>query len=694
MSETKSHQVDPTPVRNEQEEVDFSHPKLTAYSESDTLNQAILPDPSARTRMIEARDALIASLKANQGFSKSEESNTQNSKIYSVANELVEELTNYDKIHQTELKQLISKLKEKEEENQRLRKKLEKIHSLKWVDLPEVQKEKSGTATTIKTKGVQTRAPGQPLEKQGIYLTSFKVSLVNETIRKNIEKVSFQVKQLQTIPDPGYLSRRCTSILALKNKTSYLMVTSYARFIMVEDNRVTDEGRLPNPRADVKDAIYIPPLNCYLIDHNDNVYRKNLDGDEHLPPYVYLDWKCSDRAGCSFLYSKKNKKLILVKESYKIVLFNLFTKEEEVELKLGNPFPENIIGLKFLGKDEMRCIAASAEGFLHLISFNYEKNQGSILASCKTELFSELSQEFSSMAVCERGQYVFVEVTETVHGQLMSSSLMIFKIVGDLIFEEAILENLDKSIAPKNALECFGYIDGHILWIGLSGFLKGIAQIFDYDIQKKELKELKYSRKPHQEINPVRLHRLGRAPKWLYTGENGRLMQLNLMIEFNKKQGMDSKEARTRVKHSDRYYLNHGQTEGTTVEQFHDGAGYLRRDEQGVQYRHQPHQNHPPNHFNDNWNQFWGMNQGAAAFNQFNQMQPFNAFHQAGQFQGGNGFNNHFGMFGNQQNFGGQGAQRGGQRRFWNDSERPVDVARALGRQVYDHARPPNNNLF
>ena len=79
------------------------------------------------------------------------------------------------------------------------------------------------------------------------------------------------------------------------------------------------------------------------------------------------------------------------------------------------------------------------------------------------------------------------------------------------------------------ALESLGYVDKHILWVGLSRKRNGPAHIYDYDMETHDLRELEEKRKDHGENYPCKLHPLGDS--FCYTGDHGKLMSLNLIVE-------------------------------------------------------------------------------------------------------------------------------------------------------------------
>ena len=534
MSEIKSQQVGLSRIQNEQKETAFTNADSSASPGTQAVNQILHQSCCSRKRLMKSLETLKESL-SSYGAHESQDSNTIIESISPLINQVVENLLNFDQAQQGAIRELTSWLKIKEQENQKLRERLAQIESLHWLELPEVKKVTPESQVTLKSTGVQTVMPWQPPEAQGIHIESYSMNILNQKIRDNIQKARFKVSKFKKIPEMDGLIGGDSTFFAQKNENSYMIVTSHKGLIIIEKDEVVYQGLLPNPKALVKDTIYIPPLNCYLIEHNGKVYRKNLDEKD---PYIYLDWNCGKTHNCSFLYSNKNKRLILLKNSSSIVVLNLSTKEAEIEIRLSKA-SEDIVGFKLLGKEQKQGVVATSEGMLYLFQVNYGFKEGKILTYQKLDLFKEIRQKVFSIAACDEGKYLCVEIIESNSKEKIPSMILILKIQDRNFLLETQLGQVGLSRGPKKAIECYGYINGHIRWITLSSFSKGTAQMYDYDMKKKELKELKDKRIKHQEKNPAKLHRLGSGPSWLYTGEKGNLMKLSLTVKPVKKKHVD-----------------------------------------------------------------------------------------------------------------------------------------------------------
>ena len=80
----------------------------------------------------------------------------------------------------------------------------------------------------------------------------------------------------------------------------------------------------------------------------------------------------------------------------------------------------------------------------------------------------------------------------------------------------------------KLALECFRYLGRHIVWVGLSSNPNGYVQVYHYNTDTDEFKELVHLSVRHMELNPTKLHLL--KNKFYYTGEFGKVMSLKCSV--------------------------------------------------------------------------------------------------------------------------------------------------------------------
>ena len=320
--------------------------------------------------------------------------------------------------------------------------------------------------------------------------------------------------------------------LAVKNENSYMIGTTQKGLKVMEDGAQVFLGKLQIDDTDnidlfnsiegpwLADLIYVNSLNCYFMDFNDKLYRKDIDD---RPPYKYMDVICGLRLGASFRYSQLHERLIICKDDKTLSVINLESKTIEIDIEkdIGN----NIWEFRLFGEEENRVVALTDDAEIVLYEIDYQEKTGSVVAHYEIDLMDIRNEKPQSIAVCSGGQYVVVEIGQ-YDEPCISSRTMIFRLIGGRIVQMASIDNDSNQIQHKLALECYGYLGAHIFWVGLSKGTHGVVQVYGYDIVTEELKEIGNMRFGHNELNPVKIHRLGE--ELYYTGKNGSLMKMKL----------------------------------------------------------------------------------------------------------------------------------------------------------------------
>ena len=124
-----------------------------------------------------------------------------------------------------------------------------------------------------------------------------------------------------------------------------------------------------------------------------------------------------------------------------------------------------------------------------------------------------------SLSVCSNNKYVVVDVGDK-RDNFVSSRMFIFEVNGSSLVKTERLDQYTKRIRSIWALESFGYAGTQAIWIGL--LKDGWAQLYSYDSERKELRELQHKKVLHKEYCPNKPHRLD--GKFLFTGDRRMLM--------------------------------------------------------------------------------------------------------------------------------------------------------------------------
>ena len=197
----------------------------------------------------------------------------------------------------------------------------------------------------------------------------------------------------------------------------------------------------------------------------------------------------------------------------------------EVDMELRKLVGGEIRNLKLFGKNEDRLIVVTRGGYVFLFTMNYRRQTAKVVSQYKINLIKNRLEEPISISVCDKHQYALVEA-RGFKMDYLTSRMMIFQVSEDKLVKKAVMDVFRHQVPHKVALEFYGYVGEHLLWVGLTVSKKGHVQVFDYHPRKKELREVREKRIEHQEKHPRKVQRVG--DEFYYTGTDGKIMKFAL----------------------------------------------------------------------------------------------------------------------------------------------------------------------
>ena len=334
-----------------------------------------------------------------------------------------------------------------------------------------------------------------------------------------IEKLEVKVTHIRSWKADKLIGGNPT-LLAIKNHTSYMIATSKSAIKVVENNETVYSSELPIKTGFLYDMIYVEDMNCYFIHHDQKLYKKGVN-KQH--PQFCMNVYCEPNYGNCLLYSKLNKRLIVNNYGSTINVINL--QRNDVEIEMGADLGHQISNFCLFGTQEKRLVSITWKGFVLLQELDFEKKQGRLLDHSVLELKKDRDEHGTSIAVYQH--FMLVDIAQIVSKNICSRKI-VFKVVNDKLVKQVTLDQLALNINREVSHECFGVVGRHIMWVGLSGRKGGKIQVYDFDVEKRELRELKVKREYHMEEEPNRLCRLG--DHFYYTGSQGNVMRLSMGV--------------------------------------------------------------------------------------------------------------------------------------------------------------------
>ena len=338
----------------------------------------------------------------------------------------------------------------------------------------------------------------------------------------SIEELKLEINQTAEYQVEGVLQCQQTH-LAMKDPYSFIICTHKDGFSHMENRCLVYQGELPGADNWVDDLVFVRHLDCYLMVSYNKIYRKDMDDE---PPYEYLEQKVASRTGSCMLYSEINQRLIVHKRGNTVAVVNLEDKKEEIVVT-ENGFAGDIVDFRLSGGRENNIIALTSQGCLLQYQFNYSRKSGTVAKTCKFSLNRSRKEKPASLAVCLAGKYILVEIEGQRSNTKVCSRMLVFMANRTGFSQVAELDVYNNSlIGLKHALACYGYSGDHLVWVGLASGAYGLAQAYDYNLQTRELTELRDARLMHGEADPMKLQRLGDT--FWYIGKYGRINSMDL----------------------------------------------------------------------------------------------------------------------------------------------------------------------
>ena len=334
-----------------------------------------------------------------------------------------------------------------------------------------------------------------------------------------LDSLEISVRKVKNCREEGLIGWSDT-LIAMKNENSFLAGSQGKGLLLVEEGSEI-ESRSYLGAGKLLDIVYIPPHDCYLLALDWKLYRKDIDNS---PPHVFMDLICGWRAGACFRFSNLQQRLIINKDFTNISALNLKTKKLEVELE--KTVGSTIADFRVFGERENQVASLTKDGYVVLYGLGAQNRR--VIDSHEIQLLRERQEEAVSIAVSCDHKVALVEVGQYDHPSYCSR-MLVFRIDDeneDTLVHTTTIDLLGSRIGYKLALECCGSAGTHIVWAGISKDENGVVQLYDYDVEAEELKEVEEMRVSHQEHCPYKLHLLNGS--FYYIGQNGQLMSFSL----------------------------------------------------------------------------------------------------------------------------------------------------------------------
>ena len=167
-------------------------------------------------------------------------------------------------------------------------------------------------------------------------------------------------------------------------------------------------GNLPGGgflrRDFLRGVIYIPCLNCYFIVDDFCLYRKDI---KNKPAYLFMRLRSWERSDNSLKYSNEHHRLIFNKDSINISALN--PRKRKIDVEFEKIVGIEILDFKLFGRNATRVVSVTKDNYIFLHNLSEAQKRG-VVASYKVEPIHGREKQCTSVAVCDKSDYVFIEI--------------------------------------------------------------------------------------------------------------------------------------------------------------------------------------------------------------------------------------------------------------------------------------------
>ena len=333
------------------------------------------------------------------------------------------------------------------------------------------------------------------------------------------ENLRIEVQQVRDMSEAEIIGGN-TTLLAMKNPTSFLIGTSTKGLKLIEQGAQIYSARFPGHPGALTEIVYIDSLDSYLLAYDSQIYRKDID---YHPPYLFLDHSCGLVPGASFRYSSLSEKLIISLYSNHIGVVDL--RRKQVEIAIQKMRLEMIQDLTLFGEKNNKVAYITYGGKINVYSFNFKLRKLYGRSSLGLGFIGDQRVFGKSLAVCKQNQYIFVCLrTGYPNG---SCRIVMIKIKGRALIRQSTVNEWDQNLNMRLSVEFWGRVGKHLIWVGLTR-LSGFFHLYDYNTESGVMKELVEKRAKHQVSQPLKFVQLGEY--FYYSGKLGLISKLSIRI--------------------------------------------------------------------------------------------------------------------------------------------------------------------
>ena len=336
------------------------------------------------------------------------------------------------------------------------------------------------------------------------------------------QKLIQRVEELVCHRDNNLIGGKRTYI-AFKSLTSFAIGTDAKGVILVHKGAKIGPGYPLKHNQSLNQLIYCPILDCYFINIDGHLWRKNIDKRD---PYLFMRLPGSSVCyAYGFFWSKSLNRLIASTKPGGVLIVNPVTRKVEFALESSVEHVNYTYCFKPFGKGDKKVVVFCNNGAVLLYNLLSGRRGRSLESQSSVRLMTERSEMGSAIQPSSNFKYLILGVGMNRYPSHLSRVVIMgVDRRGGLSGALVCLDLASKRIGNMLCLEYFGKVNGRFLWLGLTRTTKGHTVLLEFDPKRRKLLERTEERVLHSEIDPVSLTKIGES--FYYIGTSAKVMRL------------------------------------------------------------------------------------------------------------------------------------------------------------------------
>ena len=311
--------------------------------------------------------------------------------------------------------------------------------------------------------------------------------------QRTINSIKPKIDQIRPSQDSPFIGGNIT-LIAVKNETSYLLATNKRGLVLIENDQIMFQDLLPQNCMSLLDLLYIPDHDFYLMCHNKQVYKKDID---HLQAYLYLpNVKCFGWPKQCIKYSRVNERIFINSGSKEIVIFN--PRNVSMRFTISSILGNLNADFTLFEKSEKFLMFLTLDCRLGVQEVEYNEQKSSVIDMKKLPARDFLIKETGcSLAVDPACEFVCVSTRGTKSQKNFIMRYIVYGLKNNLIGRVKHIFNCWREEIPfQFVFRSLGQIESKIMFFGLSGVEASSDDIFfiGFDLEKQKIEVVTQAR--------------------------------------------------------------------------------------------------------------------------------------------------------------------------------------------------------